>query len=330
MRRRDIITILGGVALAWPLEGRAQQRDSARRIGVLMTLPKGNAEAQARLAALRRGLEALGWIDGRNIQIEDRWSGDDFERLRADAAELVKLKPDVIVSSGSRALIMLQQQTRAIPIVFVAAAGTTEHGIITSAARPAGNLTGYTTFDSFALAGKLLGLLKEMAPELARVALIMYQDHPSLPGYRQQLGIDAPSLGVVPTVFQPGSAAELEHAIDTFAREPNGGLLLPPDQFNIQHRDLIIAAAARHRLPAIYAYRSHATAGGLMSYSIDFVALYRSAAGYVDRILKGEKPTDLPVQSPTTYALTVNVKAAKALGLTVPPALLVRADEVIE
>jgi putative ABC transport system substrate-binding protein len=336
MRRRDFITFFGGAIAApfglaaWPAATSAQPVERMRRLGVVMTLTKNNVEGQARLASLVQGLQALGWTDGRNIRIDDRWAGDDLARLNSEAADLIRLNPDVIVAGGSRALLVLQQQTQVIPIVFVAAAGTTEHGIVTSAARPAGNLTGYTTFDSFALAGKLLGMLKEVATDLKRVLFIMYPGHPSLPGYQKQLAVDAPSLGVAITVANASNAAELERAIVAFARERNGGLVLPADQFNIMHRDLIVALAARHRLPAIYAYRPHVAAGGLMSYGIDFSALYQPAAGYVDRILKGERPADLPVQSPTRYQLTINLTTAKALGLTLSPTLLARADEVIE
>ena len=330
MRRREFFGVLGGAAAAWPVATRAQQPVRMRRIGVLMTLTKDNVEGQARLNSLVQGLEALGWTNGRNIEIDARWPADDLERLRADVADFVRLKPDVIVAGGSRTLLVLQQQTSTIPIVFVAAAGTTEHGLVTSAARPAGNLTGYTTFDSFALAGKMLGGLKEVAPAITKIVLIMYRGHPSLPGYRRELEVSAKSLRVVPTTADATSATELEGIITAFAREPNGGLVMPADQFNIMHRDMIITLAARHRLPAIYAYRSHVAAGGLMSYGIDFSALYRPAAGYVDRILKGEQPADLPVQSPTKYELVINLKTAKTLGLTLPPTLLARADEVIE
>ena len=329
MKRREFIVGFGAAATL-PVAARAQQAASVRRIGVLMTLTKDNLEGQERLASLRQGLEALGWIEGHNIQIDARWPGDDRERLQIDAAELVNRKSDVIVSGGSRALAVLQAQTREIPIVFVAAAGSVEHGIVTNVARPSGNLTGFTTFDTFALAGKLMGVLKEMSPAISRVVLIMYRGHPSVAGYQSQLVRDAPSLGVVPTAAQPSNADELASVIDEFAREPNGGLLFPADQFNIQHRDFILARAARHRLPAIYAYRSHVAAGGLMSYGIDFSALYRPAASYVDRILKGEKPANLPVQSPIKYELTINLKTAKALGLAISPTLLARADQVVE
>lgn len=227
-------------------------------------------------------------------------------------------------------MVRLHEQTIVIPVVFVAQAGSSDHGLITNYARPAGNLTGFTTFDSVALAGKMAGALKDLVPGLARVLLIMSRGHPSMAGYSRQLLEDAPSLGVVPRAIEVISTAELEREIITLAREPGGGLLLPADQFHIQHRDLILELATRYRLPAIYAYRSHVTAGGLMSYSLDFTALYGAAASYVDRILKGEKPVDLPVQATTKYELVINLKTAKALGLTVPPTLLARADEVIE
>jgi putative tryptophan/tyrosine transport system substrate-binding protein len=330
MRRREFIR-LAGAAAAWPFEAHAQQQvERIRRVGVLLTLTKDNPDGQARVVAFRQGLEALGWKDGHNIRIEYRWPGDDRRALQVQAAELVKLTPDAIMVGGSRALIALQQQTQTIPIVFVAAAGTVEHGIVTSAARPRGNLTGFTTYDEFALAGKLLGTLKEMFPRLARALIIMHHDHPSIGGYRRQLEWDGPTLGVKPTMALAVNAAEIKRTIETFAGDPNGGLVLPPDQFNILHRDLIIALAAKHHLPAIYGYRSHVSAGGLLSYGTDIAELNGRAAGYVDRILKGEKPADLPVQAPTKYELAINLKTAKALGLDVPPTLIARADEVIE
>ncbi len=329
MRRRDFLGVLGCVA-ALPLSARAQQGERMRRVGVLLTLTKDNPDAQLRLGAFRQGLEGLGWKIGHNLIIDDRWPGEDSYQLQTQAADLVRLSPDVIMVGGSRALIALQQQTREIPTVFVAAAGTIEHGIVTSAARPRGNLTGFTTYDDFALVGKLLGMLKELSPRLARVILIMHRDHPSVTGYRRQLEIDAQSLGVQVSVGLAGTAAEIERTVETFARETDGALLLPPDQFNILHRDLIITLAAKHRVPAIFGYRSHVAAGGLMSYGTDITALHQRAAGYVDRILKGEKPAELPVQAPTKYELAINLKTAKALGLDVPATLLARADEVIE
>jgi putative ABC transport system substrate-binding protein len=329
MKRREFITLLGGAA-ACPLGARAQQPDRMRRVGVLFTLAKENAEGRARMIAFRQRLEALGWIDNRNLRIDERWATPDSAPVATYAAELANLRPDAILVGGSRAFVAVQQETHAIPIVFVAAAGTTEHGIVTSVARPTGNVTGFTTVDDFSLAGKMLGILKETAPRLIRIAFIMHREHPSLAGYRSSLAIDASSLGVELTVVAAGSAAEIESAIAAFAREPNGGMLLPPDQFNIVHRELIIELAARHLLPTIYAYRSHVAAGGLMSYGTDFPDLYRRAAGYIDRILKGEKPANLPVQLPTTYELAINLKTGRALGLEIPAAVLARADEVIE
>jgi putative tryptophan/tyrosine transport system substrate-binding protein len=330
VKRREFIALVGG-AVALPGVARAQlQAERIRRIGVLLTLTKNNPDGQARVLAFREGLEALGWKDGHNIRIEERWPGEDKQALEADAAELVELMPDAIMIGGSRALITIQRRTQTIPIVFVAAAGTVEHGIVTSAARPRGNLTGFTTYDDFALVGKLLGTLKEAVPRLARALMVMHRDHPSISGYRRQLESGAPNLEVRATVALAGNAAEIESAIRTFARSENGGLVLPPDQFNILHRDLIVSLAARHRLPAIYGYRSHVVAGGLISYGTDIADLNRRAAGYVDRILKGERPSDLPVQAPTKYELAINLKTAKALGIEIPAKLLFTADEVIE
>ena len=330
MRRREFIALAGGAAV-WPLTARGQQQsERIRRVGVLLTLTKNNPDGQARVGAFRQGLEALGWKNGENIRIEERWPGEDRQALEVHAAELVKLNPDAIMVGGSRALIALQQQTQNIPIVFVAAAGTVEHGIVTSAARPRGNLTGFTTYDDFALVGKLLGTLKEAFPRLLRALMIMHRDHPSITGYKSQLEAAAPRLGIETTVALAASATEIERRMDAFAREPNGGLVLPPDQFNILHRDLIITLADKYRLPAIYGYRSHVAAGGLLSYGTDITELNRQAASYIDRILKGERPADLPVQSPTKYELAVNLRTAKALGVEIPATLLARADEVIE
>jgi putative tryptophan/tyrosine transport system substrate-binding protein len=301
-----------------------------RRIGWMIALTADHPEGQARIMAFREGLAALGWIEGRTLQIDYRWGAGDTDRLRAYAAELVNLKPDVIIVGGSRPLTAVLEESRTIPIVFVATAGNVEHGLITNVARPAGNATGFTLFDEFSLAGKLLGTLKEVAPRVARVALIMQRDHPSLAGYERSLDTDAPTLGVTPITAPVGSASEIERTFNTLAREPNAGLLLPPDQFLVQHRELIVASAARHYLPAVYGYRHFVTAGGLVSYGVDVDDLYRRAAGYVDRILKGEKLADLPVQAPTKYELAINLKTAKALGIDIPTTMLARADEVIE
>ena len=330
MRRREFITLLGGAAAAWPLAARGQQSERVRRIGWLITLSQDHPEGQARIVAFREGLAAAGWTEGRNLHIDYRWEAALGDRLRASAAELMKLKPDAIMVGGSRPLIAVLEETRTVPIVFVATAGNVEHGIVTNVARPSGNATGFTLFDDFTLAGKLLGTLKEIAPNLTRVALMMQRNHPSLDGYSRSLKASAIKLGVTTTATQVDSAAEIERVIGAWARDAKGGLLLPPDQFLVQHRELIIASAARHRLPAVYGYRQFVAAGGLVSYGVDVYDLYRRAAGYVDRILKGEKPADLPVQAPTKYELAVNLKTAQALGLTVPNSMHLLADEVIE
>jgi putative ABC transport system substrate-binding protein len=228
MRRREFLGALGGAA-TWPLAARAQQPASIRRVGMLLALPKDNPDAQARVAALRGGLEALGWKSGQNVRLDVRWSDTDDEHLRSEAAQLIDRKPDVIVAAGSRAMVRLQEQTSVVPIVFIAQAGSSDHGIITNFARPAGNLTGFTTFDSFALAGKMLGALKEVAPDLARVLLVMSRNHPSTAGYQRQLAEAAPLLRVVPTTIEVATTAELEREVIAFAREPGGGLLLPAD-----------------------------------------------------------------------------------------------------
>jgi putative ABC transport system substrate-binding protein len=330
VKRREFITLLGGAAATWPLAARAQQPERMRRIGWLLVLARDHPEAQARLAALRAGLAAAGWVDGRNLRIEDRWGGGETERLRAAAAELVTLKPDVIVVGGSLPLKAVLDETRTVPIVFVATAGNIEHGLVTNVARPAGNATGFTLFDDFSLAGKLLGTLKEIAPGISRVGVMMQRGNLSHADYMRVLDAEAPRLGTSVVAMSVDNAAQIEDAIGSWAREPDGGLLLPPDQFLVQHRELIIAGMARHGLPAVYSYGRFVTAGGLLSYGVEVDDLYRRAGGYVDRILKGEKPADLPVQAPTKYELALNLKTARALGLTVPDTLLARADEVIE
>ena len=320
--------MLAGMS-AWPFAARAEV-ERARLVGWLLTLSEDHPEGQARIKAFREGLAASGWTEGRNLHIEYRWGATDAARRRDYATELVRRKPDAVVAGGSASLVALLQASSTVPIVFVATAGNIEQGLITNVARPSGNATGFTLFGDFSLAGKLLGILKEMAPRIARVALMMQRGHPTLTAYARALEPDMRRMGTDLILMPVGSAAEIESAIETLAREPNGSLLLPPDQFLLQHRDLIIAAAARHSVPAAYGYRRFVEAGGLMSYGVDTYDLYRRAAGYVDRILKGEKPVELPVQAPTRYELLINLKTAKALGLTIPPTLLARADEVIE
>jgi putative tryptophan/tyrosine transport system substrate-binding protein len=326
MQRREFISLLGS-ASAWPFVARAQEPDRMRQIGVLVAYAEGDPEMEARLAAFRQGLERLGWSEGRNIHIDTRFApaGAGQEQLRAQ--ELVALKPDVIFAHSPQVVAALQRESRAIPIVFVGVADPVEAGFIASLARPGGNLTGLLGIEA-SIAGKWLTMLKEIAP-VTRVALIA--NPKNIFGYFLQAAEPlARSLAIELVPSPVANAAEIERAIESFAREPNGGLVLPPDATTSVHRDLIIALAVRHRLPAVYALRPFVTAGGLMSYGTDFTTQNREAAFYVDRILRGEKPADLPVQAPTKYETVVNLKTARALGLTVPPGLLVAADEVIE
>jgi ABC-type uncharacterized transport system substrate-binding protein len=329
VKRREFITLVGGAA-AWPLAARAQQTERMRRIGILLNLASDDAEGQARLAAFHQGLQQLGWTVGRNVQIDYRWGAGDADRIRKFAAELVALAPDVILSAGSPSVAALQQATRTVPIVFVTVVDPVSSGFVDTLARPGGNITGFALYE-YSISGKWLQLLKEIAPRVTRAAVIR---DPALTAGGGQLGVIqavAPSVGVEVTPVNVRDAGEIERAITAFARSPNGGLIVTGSTLAGVHRDLIIALAARHKLPAVYSVRYFVVdAGGLISYGPDFLDQYRRAAGYVDRILKGEKPADLPVQAPTKYELVINVKAAKALGLEVPPTLLARADEVIE
>ena len=329
MRRRDVITLLGGAAAAWPLAARAQQSDRVRRIGVLIPVAADDAEAKARLAAFRQGLRQLGWVDGRNVQIDTRWSGGDPERIRTHAAELVALTPDVILAAGGVVVGPLLQATRTVPIVFTQTPDPVGAGFVASLARPGGNATGFALFE-FGISVKWLELLKEIAPRVTRAAALR---DPAIPAGLGQLGAIqgvAPSFGVELSFVDVRDAPEIERAVAAFARHANTGMIVLSSAMAIVHRDLIIALAARHKLPAVYSARYFVTSGGLISYGPDTIEPHRSAAAYVDRILKGEKPADLPVQAPTKYELVINLKTAKALGLTVPPTLLARADEVIE
>jgi len=329
MRRRDVITLLGGAAAAWPLAARAQQSDRVRRIGVLIPVAADDAEAKARLAAFRQGLRQLGWIDGRNVQIDTRWSGGDPERIRTHAAELVALTPDVILAAGGVVMGPLLQATRTVPIVFTQTPDPVGAGFVASLARPGGNATGFALFE-FGISVKWLELLKEIAPRVTRAAALR---DPAIPAGLGQLGAIqgvAPSFGVELSFVDVRDAPEIERAVAAFARHANTGMIVLSSAMAIVHRDLIIALAARHKLPAVYSARYFVTSGGLISYGPDTIEPHRSAAAYVDRILKGEKPADLPVQAPTKYELAINLKTAKALGLELPPTLLARADEVIE
>jgi len=328
MRRRTFISLLGGAA-AWPLAARAQQADRMRRIGVLLPAAADDAVYQTRMAAFLGGLQQLGWTDGRNVRIDTRWAAGDADLIRKYAGELVALGPDVVMAFTSGTVPPLQQVTRAIPIVFAIVADPVGAGYVESLARPGGNVTGFTTFE-YALAGKWLELLKEIAPRTARVAVLRDSAIAAGPAEFGAIQTVAPSLGVEVRPIDMRNAGEIERAITVFAASSNGGLIITGSTAATTHRELIIALAARHRLPAVYYERYYAVAGGLISYGSNTVDECRRAASYVDRILKGEKPANLPVQAPTKYELVINLKTAKALGLTVPDSLLARADEVIE
>jgi putative ABC transport system substrate-binding protein len=329
MRRREFITLLGDASVAWPLAARAQQGERVRRIGVLMNLPAEDAEGQARVAVFVAGLRESGWTDGRNLRIDTRWGGGDADRIRRDAAELVALAPDVIFATSGTVLPALVQATRTVPIVFVQTADPVGSGFVDSLARPGGNVTGFLSFE-FGISGKWLELLKEVAPRVTRAVILRDPAVPSGMGQFGALQSAAPSLGVELRPVGVHDAGEIERAVTDFASSANGGLIVTASQLATVHRDLIVALAARYRLPAVYSDRYFVNAGGLISYGPNRIESYRHAAGYVDRILKGEKPADLPVQAPTKYELVINLKTAKALGLTVPETLLALADEVIE
>jgi ABC-type uncharacterized transport system substrate-binding protein len=328
VRRRDFISLLGGAAAAWPLVARAQQGERVQRIGVLMALAADDPEGQARLSAFVQGLQELGWSVGRNVRIDYRWAVGDTNRYRSYAAELLALAPDVVLAVGSTAMGPLQA-TRSVPVVFVQVADPVGAGFVESLARPGGNATGFTVFE-FGMSAKWLELLKEVAPQVRRAAVLRDATIAAGAGQLGALQSVAPSLGVELRPVAVRDAGEIERTVTAFARESNGGLIVVAGAGVATNRELIIRLAARYRLPAVYPYRYYVASGGLMSYGPDNIDQYRRAAGYVDRILKGEKPADLPVQAPTKYELVINLKTAKALGLEIPPTLLARADEVIE
>ncbi len=330
MNRRDLITLLGGAAAAWPLAARAQQTERMRRIGVFMNLAAEDVEGQARLTAFLQGLQELGWIVGRNVRIDYRWGAGDAERYRKYAEELVALAPDVILAAGgSSAVGPLQRATRTVPIVFAGVIDPVGAGFVESLARPGRNATGFTNFE-FAMSAKWLELLKEIAPGVMRAAVL--RDPTIISGGAQFGAIQAvaPSFGVELRPVDVRDAGEIERAVTAFARSSHGGLIVTLGALTQVHRQSIITLAARHRLAAVYPFRHFVAGGGLISYGPNSVDQYRRAAGYVDRILKGEKPADLPVQAPTKYELVINLTTAKALGLDLPAAVLARADEVIE
>jgi putative ABC transport system substrate-binding protein len=329
VKRRDFITLLGGAAAAWPLAASAQQAARMRRVGMLLPATADDAEYQVRVGAFLQELQQFGWALGRNVRIDTRWAGARADDVRRQAAELVALAPDVILAHGATTVVPLLQVTRAIPIVFPIAADPVAEGYVESLARPGGNVTGFMSFE-YGIGGKWLELLKQIAPAVSRVAILR---DPAQAGGGTQFAVIqalAPSLRVEVSPVNLRDAGEIERAVTAFAHSPNGGLIATATAQALAHRDLIIKLAAQHRLPAFYYDRAFVAAGGLASYGVDYLDQYRRAAGYVDRILKGEKPADLPVQAPTKYDLVINLKTAKTLGLTVPQPLLITADEVIE
>jgi putative ABC transport system substrate-binding protein len=328
VRRRQFITLLGGAA-AWPLAARAQQLERMRRVGLLMGFPEGDLDGRASAAVFQRELQELGWAEGRNIRVDTRWAGADPGKARIYAKELVAMTPDVIVPSTNLVTAILQQETRTIPIVFVFVGDPVGSGFVASQARPGGNLTGFAIFEP-AIGGKWLEIFKEIAPHVSRVAVILHPETPVNVGFLRAAEAAAPSLGAKVIALGVHSAAEIERAITEFAAGSNGGLIVAPHAVTQQHRGVIIGLAAQYQLPAIYGPRHFAMSGGLIAYGPNPIDPFRKGPSYVDRILRGAKPADLPVQFPTKYELVINLKTAKALGLEVPPTLLARADEVIE
>jgi putative ABC transport system substrate-binding protein len=335
MRRREFVTLLGGAAAApsllLPPAAHAQQREGMRRIAMLMDTAESNPEGQARVAAFRQGLRQLGWTEARNIQIDLRWGGGDVERTRAYAAELVGLKPDVIFAYAKAQLEPLARETRTIPIVFCGASAPVADGFVASFARPGGNITGFTQYEP-SMVGKWLGALKEITPALARVAITVNPETAPMRGtfFLREFESAASTFRVEPITSFVRSSADIESALAALAEKPNSGLIVAPETFTTTNRELFIALAERHKVPAIYGLRQFPASGALMSYGPDSVDTVARAAGYVDRILRGEKPAELPVQTPAKFEFVINAKAAKAIGLELPPTLLIRADEVIE
>jgi putative ABC transport system substrate-binding protein len=330
MRRREFVSLFGAAAAAWPLAAaRAQQGERMRHLGVLINLTADDPEGYARITAFAQGLQEAGWTTDRNVRIDYRWGGAGADAMAKYAAELVALAPDVILAATSSSVVALQRITRTIPIVFVQVIDPVSAGFVASLARPGGNATGFTIIE-YGFSGKWLELLKEVAPRITRVAVIRDPTGLAQMGQMGAIQSVAPSLGVELRPVEARDAGEIERAVTAFARSGNGGLIVLSGNSSLAHRELIVTLAARERLPAVYADRVFVARGGLMSYDTNRIEQYRRAVGYVDRVLKGENPADLPVQAPTKYELVINLKAAKALGLDVPPTLLARADDVIE
>jgi putative ABC transport system substrate-binding protein len=328
MRRRNFIALLGSAA-AWPLAARAQRPDKMPRIGVLMSFVENDAEAQSWIRAMVGRLDELGWTDGLNIHILYRWPGSNVARLEAFTKELIELRPDLLIAAGTPAANSLWRMTRSIPVILVQVADPVELGFVASLARPGGNITGFSNYE-LSIGGKWLQALKEVAPQIARVGVLVDQQNPSWIAYLHSVELAAPSFNLELSPSNVGSKEDIEGAIGGLARSSNVGLLVLPAPVTLLHRELIVKLSVRDRVPAVFPYRFFTEIGGLMSYSVDLIDMYQRAASYVDRILKGEKPADLPVQAPTKYQLVINLKTAKALGLDVPATLLARADEVIE
>jgi ABC-type uncharacterized transport system substrate-binding protein len=329
MRRRQFISLVGSVAAAWPLAAFAQQAEPMRRIAILMNRAADDPEGKSRLAVFKQAMEQLGWSDGRNMHIEIRWGEDDIDLERKYAAELVALSPDLILAAGTVSMTALQPLNRTLPTVFAVVADPVGAGFVSSLARPGGNATGFSLYE-YGLSGKWLEILKQVAPSVTRVGVLRDVTNPAGLSYFGAIRATAQSIGVEVGPINMQDAGEIERGIVNFARMPNGGLIVTPNSSASIHRALIIGLAATHKLPAVYPFSYMATGGGLISYGPDFVDQFRRAAGYVDRILKGEKPADLPVQQPTKYQMIINLKTAKALGLNVPNTLIGLADEVIE
>jgi putative ABC transport system substrate-binding protein len=329
LKRREFITLLAGTAAAWPLAARAQQAPRLRRVGILMPYPPTDTDYQTRVGALREELQRLGWTRGGNIEFDERWTTENMDLVRANAANLVELKPDVIVALGGRVIPVLMQLTRMVPIIIPGTNDPVGTGYVESLARPGGNVTGFAMME-FSVFGKILETLKQIAPATSRVAMIYNPDNPNTVNNRRLFESFAVPLSVRPIMAPIHSIADIEHAIEALAEQPNGGIFFPPDLTTVALRDQVTAIIARLRVPAVYTDRIFVASGGLVSYDADRTDIFRRTASYVDRILRGEKPGDLPFQQPTKYQLTINLKTAKALGLTIPLPLLGSADEVIE